>query len=164
MSFLLSFLRNWATSITGTGSSRADLESLNLRKKSAKLEFLDYAQLCYQHEKPYYSNVPFTKAQAANTNVIPETKTLDVYDVRGYQDQLELDVHGFTIADLHLDFVDWEDGVRVVREVYPQITDMLKKQLGDVEILIFDHTVRFTPWLYSDSRPMAHSNLLNVQV
>ncbi|KAI5457330.1 hypothetical protein BGZ63DRAFT_365182 [Mariannaea sp. PMI_226] len=138
-SLLTSFL-SW---LRGDTQTTIDLSNqVPFLKRQANLEFLDDSHPKYKTEKPYYSNVPFTKKDAPNTNVISRTQRLTLCDIRGHEDLFDLDIQGFELVKRQWDFDQWQDGQKVVQEVYPQVSELLKKRLGeDVRVVVFDHTV-----------------------
>ncbi|KAI8650448.1 hypothetical protein NCS57_01378600 [Fusarium keratoplasticum] len=126
-------LMSWFTSWLGQGSqaSADTLELAALPKREVSLEFLDNSDPKYKTEKPYYSNVPFTETNAPSTNVVSKKSRVTLHDIRGNENLFRLDVHGFELIKHPLDFDQWQDGHKVVREVYPRIIDLLKAQLGE---------------------------------
>ncbi|KAM0431331.1 hypothetical protein ACHAPT_005305 [Fusarium lateritium] len=141
MASVLSWLASW---FRGDAQALADtLDQVALPKREVNLEFLDASHVKYKTEKPYYSNVPFTKTDAPTTNVISKTHRITLYDIRGNEDLFNLDVHGFELISHAVDFDQWQDGRKVVQDVYPRITELLKKQLGEaMRVVVFDHTLR----------------------
>lgn len=141
-------LVSWFTSWLGQSSlaSTDTLELGALPKREVSLEFLDDLDPMYKTEKPYYSNVPFTETDAPSTNVISKKSRVTLHDIRGSEDLFSLDVHGFESIKHSLDFEQWQDGHKVVQDVYPKIIELLKRQLGeDVRVVVFDHTVIALP-------------------
>ncbi|RLL95785.1 hypothetical protein CFD26_103904 [Aspergillus turcosus] len=115
----------------------------HLAKYKANLHFLDLDSEVYKTQKPYYSNLPFTLAGAPNSNVQSISHEVLVADIRGHEHEFSLDRNGFELVEYHTRFNDWNDGQRVVREVYPTIVKFLQNHLGDgVHVLVFDHTLR----------------------
>ncbi|RSL74661.1 hypothetical protein CEP53_000095 [Fusarium sp. AF-6] len=138
-------LVSWFTSWLGQGTpiSADTLELAVLPRREVSLEFLDDSDPKYKTEKPYYSNVPFTKTDAPSTNVVSKKSRVTLHNIRGSENLLSLDVHGFELIKHPLDFDQWQDGHKVVENVYPRIIDLLKTQLGgDVRVVVFDHTLR----------------------
>lgn len=146
---LTASLMSWFTSWLGQGSqaSADTLELAALPKRVVNLEFLDDLDPKYNTEKPYYSNVPFTETDAPSTNVVSKKSRVTLHDIRGNENLFSLDVHGFELIRHPLGFDQWQDGHKVVRDVYPGIIELLKGQLGeDVRVVVFDHTVRVLPY------------------
>lgn len=115
-------------------------------KRVASLEFLDDSDSKYKTEKPYFSNVPFAKTDAPSTNVVSRKSRITLHDIRGHEDLFSLDTHGFELIKHPSDFDQWQDGHKVVQEVYPRIINLLKAQLReDVRVIVFDHTVGVVP-------------------
>ncbi|KAJ4321443.1 hypothetical protein N0V84_005365 [Fusarium piperis] len=80
------------------------LELAALPKRGVSLEFLDDKDSKYNTEKPYYSNVPFTKTDAPSTNVVSKKSRVTLHDIRGNEDLFSLDVHRFELVKHPLDF------------------------------------------------------------
>ncbi|WAO96298.1 Hypothetical protein NCS54_01396700 [Fusarium falciforme] len=138
-------MMSWFTSWLGQGSqaSADTLELAALPKREVSLEFLDDLDPKYKTEKPYYSNVPFTKTDAPSTNVVSKKSRVTLHDIRGNESLFSLDIHGFELIKHPSDFDQWQNGHKVVQEVYPRIINLLKTQLGeDVRVIVFDHTLR----------------------
>ncbi|KAJ4172348.1 hypothetical protein NW754_002542 [Fusarium falciforme] len=138
-------MTTWFTSWLGQGSqaSADTLELAALPKREVNLEFLDDLDPKYKTEKPYYSNVPFTKTDAPSTNVVSKKSRVTLHDIRGNESLFSLDIHGFELIKHPSDFDQWQNGHKVVQEVYPRIINLLKTQLGeDVRVIVFDHTLR----------------------
>ncbi|KAI9846971.1 MAG: hypothetical protein M1837_003327 [Sclerophora amabilis] len=114
-----------------------------LKQESVCIEFLDSTLPIYSTEKPYYSNVPFIEAGAMQTNVKSVKCAVSLLDIRGYEQHFSLDVNGFELIRHKADFNEWCNGPQVVRDVYPEIANLLKRRLGkEVRIVVFDHTLR----------------------
>ncbi|KAI8652086.1 hypothetical protein NCS56_01425400 [Fusarium sp. Ph1] len=141
MASLLSWFTSWLE--RGSHASTGTLKLAALPKREVNLEFLDDSDPKYKTEKPYYSNVPFTETDAPSTNVVSKKSCVTLHDIRGNENIFSLDVHGFELIKHPLDFDQWQDGHKVVRDVYPGIIELLKGQLGeDVRVVVFDHTLR----------------------
>lgn len=135
------------------------MEQAILPKREANLEFLDDSHPKYKTEKPYYSNVPFTKTDAPNTNVVSKQCCVPLHNIRGYEALFNLDVHGFQLIKNPSTFDQWQDGHKVVQDVYPEITELLKSQLGgDVRVIVFDHTVGAL-MTTNEAEPLTHFQL-----
>ncbi|KAL2672319.1 hypothetical protein Neosp_013023 [[Neocosmospora] mangrovei] len=141
MAFLMSWLPSWLGK--GSQTSSNTLELAALPKREVNLEFLDDSDPKYKTEKPYYSNVPFTETDAPSTNVVSKKSRVTLHDIRGNENLFTLDTHGFELIKHPSDFDQWQDGHKVVQEVYPRIINLLKAQLGEnVRVIVFDHTLR----------------------
>ncbi|KAM5348634.1 hypothetical protein ACJ41O_008458 [Fusarium nematophilum] len=141
MASIISSLVSWLGG--GARASVDVLEEVPLPQREVNLEFLDDSHPKYKAEKLYYSNVPFTKTDAPNTNVISKKCRVTLHDIRGSENLLNLDVHGFELIKHSSNFHQWQDGRRVVQAVYPRIAELLKKRLGEnVKVVVFDHTLR----------------------
>ena len=107
------------------------------------LQFLDTGLDVYKTEKPFYSNVPFTKSpDSCPSNVQTINQIIRITDIRGSERQFDLDRHGFALLKHRTSFNSWKDGKRVVEEHYPEVERILKDELKAEEVVIYDHTVR----------------------
>ncbi|KAF2801578.1 uncharacterized protein BDZ99DRAFT_403092 [Mytilinidion resinicola] len=97
----------------------------------------------YKKEKPYVCLVPLTNAPPGfqQSNVEYHNKDVNVCDIRRSEETFKLDVHGFQLVKHRPAYDAWHDGIRVIREYYPHIVDLLKSQLGAQRVHIYDHTV-----------------------
>ena len=103
----------------------------------------------YKKEKPYVCLVPLTHAPPgfSQSNVEYHDKDVNVYNIRGAEDQFKLDVHGFQLIKHQPRFDAWQDGKRVVKEYNPHVIELLKTNLGVKYVHIYDHTVSlFIPY------------------
>ena len=113
-----------------------------LQYHDISVNFFDSAADIYHSEKPFYSNVPFTKnPDACSSNVQSVSRNIKIADVRGSEDVFNLDLHGFQLINNSTRFKSWKDGKRVVAQYYPEVEALLKKELHADEVVIYDHTV-----------------------
>jgi len=119
----------------------------------ATLGFFDSHLDIYKAAKPYVCLVPLTHAPKdfPQTNIEGIRKEIPVTDVRGAEDQFTLDVQGFQLVRHSPSFDDWQNGKRVVKEYYPHITNLIKRNMGTESVYIFDHTVSHFKETYSRS-------------
>ncbi|KAI8711524.1 hypothetical protein NCS52_01416200 [Fusarium sp. LHS14.1] len=140
MAFLMSWLPSWVGKASQASADTLGLAALP--KREVNLEFLDDSDPKYKTEKPYYSNVPFTETDAPSTNVVSKKSRVTLHDIRGNENLFNLDTHGFELIKYASGFDQWQDGHKVVQEVYPRIVNLLKAKLGeDVRVIVFDHTL-----------------------
>ena len=136
-----------------------------LCQHNVSIQFLDTGSELYKTEKPFYSNVPFTKSPEARlSNVQSITQTIKIADIRGSEDQFDLDRNGFGLLKHRTSFDSWKDGKRVVEEHYPEVERLLKDELKAEEVIIYDHTVSRwvlnlrTLWLRASQLRLAYTD------
>lgn len=114
-----------------------------LKTHTVTLGFYDADSPTFQSEKPYVCLVPLTHAPKGfkQTNVEYVDKTVDVRDIRGYEELFQIDIHGFELARHTTSFQDWHDGRKVVDEYYPHVVELLKGALQASSVFVFDHSV-----------------------
>ncbi|KXT01017.1 hypothetical protein AC578_4440 [Pseudocercospora eumusae] len=55
----------------------------------------------------------------------------------------DVDINGFALKDFQPSYnSSWEDEEKVRNEIYPEVVEFLKKELGAKRVLVFDHTIR----------------------
>ena len=118
------------------------MEGPNFRYYDISLDFLDSDLELYRSEKPFYSNVPFTKSpEARSSNVKAVSRHLRIADIRGSEHLFNLDLNGFQLIKNRTRFDKWRDGKCVVAEHYPEVEALLRSELHADEVIIYDHTV-----------------------
>ncbi|KAK5070802.1 hypothetical protein LTR64_003776 [Lithohypha guttulata] len=53
-----------------------------------------------------------------------------------------IDKNGFSVQDFKTSFEQWEDEDACKNKFYPEVVEFLKRELGAVRVLVFDHTIR----------------------
>lgn len=74
-----------------------------------------------------------------------EKRAVRVFDCRPIADELKMDVAGFELHTLPTTFDDFFAPERVIQQYYPEVVSLLKRQLGALEVFVFDHNVRSHP-------------------
>lgn len=116
---------------------------MGMQKRQAILSFLDHEDAIFATQKPFYSNMPFSKTPGASTTNIKSVQhEISIANIRGFEDKFSLDRNGFELVSHSTKFNAWKDGERLVQEHYPVMEDFLRKKLGAEEVVIYDHTVR----------------------
>ncbi|KAI8623964.1 hypothetical protein F5Y19DRAFT_456355 [Xylariaceae sp. FL1651] len=97
----------------------------------------------YKVEKPFFSNVPAPDGYQSN-QVACAYPGIKLRDIRGDEKSFNIDKHGFEIVKFGAESTsgDFDSDAWIESSYYPVIEEVLKARLGDVEICIFDHTVR----------------------
>jgi hypothetical protein len=99
----------------------------------------------FKVEKPFYSNVPAPDGRQSN-QVAWTYGNIKFTDIRGNADDFDLDVNGFEVFQFGPRVEDESDKFAtdawIENEYYPVVERVLKSRLGDVDVVIFDHTVR----------------------
>lgn len=102
----------------------------------------------FDTEKPFYSNIPFEHPEAKQTNLESTPEEVVIHNIRGHEDDFELDKQGFqvlrksSVAEYSLfESTDWIQDV-----YYPEIEKLLRQAVGESQVervYIYDHTVSF---------------------
>ena len=71
-----------------------------------------------------------------------EKRTVSVFDCRPIAGQLRMDVAGFELHTQPTTFDEFYTAERVRESYYPEVVRMLKRELGALEVFVFDHNVR----------------------
>jgi hypothetical protein len=96
----------------------------------------------YEREKPFYSNVPLPNGVQSNQKA-QLYDNITFHDVRDEIHAFDIDDQGFEVLR-YKDTIpdgDFDSDVWVRSEYYPVAERVLRDRFGDVDILIFDHTV-----------------------
>lgn len=123
--------------------NQLDIHTADLPSSPRRVLFFDSSHSKYTEEKPYYSNIPFLKTGASNSNVQTREAELCLADLRGLESHLSLDRNGFELVQWHHEFEDL--GEAVTNKAYPAVGKLLREHLGaEVRVVVFDHTVSRT--------------------
>jgi hypothetical protein len=76
------------------------------------------------------------------SNIVPESHSLPVYDVRKVGETVSLDREGFALVRQHSAVNDFYDDDDVKAIYYPEAERLIKQATGADRVFIFDHTVR----------------------
>lgn len=113
------------------------------RRFQSLLTFFNSSLSRYETEKPYMCLVPLTQSSdSEQTNVEYEQRNVNFTDIRGRESEFNLDRHGFKLILHDTTFNAFLDGRRTVKEYYPEIQDIVRKELGAEKVYVYDHTVR----------------------
>lgn len=102
----------------------------------------------WEHEKPFYSNIPFDHPDSKQTNLDSVPYNVTLTDIRGHEGDFKLETHGFEVLPIDLEmnkiYDNFSDPYWIQQNYYPRLDSWLKTFLGpdDVErIYVYDHTV-----------------------
>lgn len=70
---------------------------------------------------------------------------MQVFDCRPIADELKMDVAGFELHTRPTEFDDFFAPEQVKQRYYPEVVSLLKRDLGALEVFVFDHNVRSFP-------------------
>ena len=76
------------------------------------------------------------------TNIVPESHTVPVFDMRPVADGLTLDVQGFALLDAPTAVTDFYDEAQLRTRYYQEAEDLVKQATGASRVVVFDHTIR----------------------
>jgi len=78
----------------------------------------------------------------AKTNIVPESHTVPIFDMRPVADTLTLDVQGFQLLRAPTAVSDFYDEAQLKDTYYREAEDLLKQATGACRVVVFDHTIR----------------------
>lgn len=76
------------------------------------------------------------------SNIIPESHTIPIFDMRPIADSLALDVQGFALVEAPTAVTDFYDESELEATYYPEAEDLVKQATGATRVVVFDHTIR----------------------
>ncbi|MFL2669076.1 MAG: CmcJ/NvfI family oxidoreductase [Alphaproteobacteria bacterium] len=71
-----------------------------------------------------------------------EDREISIFDGRPIAEQLDLDRNGFILRKFNTSVTDFFDDEHVKSIYYPEMEEIVKKETGCSEVLVFDHTIR----------------------
>lgn len=92
--------------------------------------------------KPFFSSLVDPATGQRQTNIVSQPKQLTVENVRGKEDQYNLDNSGFKYIKHTSVLKKFDNDEEIQRIYYPESIEVLKKYTGATRVVIFDHTVR----------------------
>jgi len=111
-------------------------------------EFLQW-QPCYEKQKPYEVFLPvasFADKSVPRSNLVFESRAVEVHDALGRRDDFGLDTHGFQFAKCPTAVPDLKDRRAVQERYIPEMEAFLRQHLGgEARTLCFDLRVRTAP-------------------
>lgn len=113
--------------LPGGAESKQVRTRVNYSKETDKLTELYF----YEHEKAASAH------EAGDDN-----KEIVVHDGWDRANSFSVDKEGFSLLDFKTSYNAWEDDENVRKTFYPEIVELLKKELGAKDVLVFDHTIR----------------------
>lgn len=111
--------------------------------ETAAIQFVKWQPL-YEKEKPFqlFLDLPPDVADQRKTNLVFETKQVDIKDIRGEEHNFTLDGNGFAYGTIQ-GFHDIDSKDEVVQRYLPAVEDLLRQQVEGVDrVFIFDWRVR----------------------
>ena len=98
----------------------------------------------YKREKPFYCNIPAPDGRQSNQQV-QTYENIVFHDIREELDKYNIDKQGFEVVKTEdrIPDGDFSSDSWVRDSYYPIVEKLLKDRFGDVDVLIFDHTVCF---------------------
>ena len=126
----------------------------NMPSEIAALQFMDWQQL-YETEKPFqlFIDIPADAPDQRKTNISFTPKAVEVSDVRGLENSLTLDTHGFKLARLVFERT-LATTVDVETAYFAALKDLLQRELGEDldRVFFFDWRVCIPPLLPKDKK------------
>lgn len=123
------------------------------------LDYLKWSKV-YHVEKPYEILVHLpnlSKKQKAipRSNLEFEYRTVSVEDIRGYEQNFDLDTHGFTFMRHSTVVENLKDPTSVNQTYVGEMAKVLQRALGsdyhNVQVFCFDIRVRFAPDIHQST-------------
>ena len=71
-----------------------------------------------------------------------EDREILIFDGRPIAEQLDLDRNGFILRKFNTSVTDFFDDEHVKSIYYPEMEEIVKKETGCSEVLVFDYTIR----------------------
>jgi hypothetical protein len=101
----------------------------------------------YEEEKPYFLNWPVAGVPGAEqTNLSHKRQeNINVYDIRGREADFSIDEQGFQLVNLvtKVGNDDFENDATVREKYYPEVVDLVKRELGASAAFVFEHTASY---------------------
>jgi hypothetical protein len=79
---------------------------------------------------------------AARSNIVTESHTVPIYDMRPLAGGLSLDVQGFALVPAPTAVADFYDEAQLQAIYYREAEDLVKQATGASRVVVFDHTIR----------------------
>jgi hypothetical protein len=76
------------------------------------------------------------------TNMLPDVRTLPIYDMRPLGDAMSLDREGFKLIEAPTEARDLYDEDELLRVYYPEAEWLIAETTGANRVVVFDHTIR----------------------
>lgn len=86
----------------------------------------------------FYEPSPGTEARAPGDD--PHEMT--VHDGWGRADAFSLDREGFALREFRSPFQQWDDDAAIHEQLYGEVAEFVRTQVGAKRVIIFDHTIR----------------------
>ncbi|GJJ11643.1 hypothetical protein Clacol_005879 [Clathrus columnatus] len=101
-----------------------------------------YSQLPFDNSKPWFDVNFNLKTGERDSNFTMESRTLEVENVRGHEDEYDMDSAGFRFIKSPSDFTDFDDDAAIKGAYYKESNEIIKKVTGARRVVMFDHTIR----------------------
>lgn len=88
----------------------------------------------------YYSAKPGEQERSEGKHA---PVTVEIRDARSCERLPELEREGFCLIEHGTDAVDFQSAEEVKERYYPQVAALLRDRLGAIEVVVFDHNVRY---------------------
>ena len=108
--------------------------------------------LAHMAEKPHSYTFP-QPAGVPMSNIVTETHTVAIHDMRPVASDLSLDREGFELIDCPTAQRDFYDEEELRRACYPETDRAVMTATGAKRVAIFDHTHRRRVWDGEDRMP-----------
>lgn len=96
----------------------------------------------FDGSKPWF-NVDFNpKTGERDSNFTLDVRTVDIENIRGHEDEYDLDSSGFRFMKCPSGFTNFEDDAAIKDAYYKESAAVIKKVTGARRVVLFDHTIR----------------------
>jgi hypothetical protein len=92
-------------------------------------------------EKPHTYAYDLPPGQP-RTNMLPDVRTMPIYDMRPMGNEMSLDREGFALVTAPTEAVDLYDEDELRRVYYPEAERIVADATGGKRVVVFDHTIR----------------------
>jgi hypothetical protein len=92
-------------------------------------------------EKPHTYAYDLPPGQP-RTNMLPDVRTVPIYDMRPLGSEMSLDREGFLLLEAPTEVTDLYDEEELRRVYYPEAERIIGDATGGHRVVVFDHTIR----------------------
>lgn len=110
---------------------------------------LNYAQLPFDGSKPWFIVDFDPKTGARESNFSLDGRQVDIENVRGKENEYDLDTSGFRFMKSPSGFTNFEDDAAIKDEYYKESAEILKNVTGARRVVLFDHSAWISLQIWS---------------
>ncbi|GJJ13624.1 hypothetical protein Clacol_007880 [Clathrus columnatus] len=125
---------------------------------------LYYYQPPFDNSKPWFDVEIDPKTGQQNSNFALESHVLEVENVRGHEDEYDLDSSGFRFLKWSSDFRRFNDDAAIKNTYYKESIEIIKKITGCRRVVLFGHRIRGNRLGVPDTSEGTHPPALRVHI